>query len=92
MEGINVNSNNNDYNSVGLLTPPDKIRRCVLYSDTEASQNINSARSDIYQNSKKPSFEKRFSTPKSVLYLVGTGALAAVSTLAYKYAKKFLKK
>ena len=83
--GINLN---NQRFSVGVLTPPDKVNHFVLYSDREASQNIKNAQYDVYVNTKKPSFEDRFTTPKSVFYAIGTFALVLGAFLIRKLIKK----
>ena len=93
MEGISVNSNmQNSHPVVGEIIPPNKVGRCVLYSDKEASSTIRGARYDVYTNTKKISFEDRFSTPKSVFYVLGLSALALVCPSAVKFFKKVFKK
>lgn len=83
--GINLN---NQRFSVGVLTPPDKVNHFVLYSDREASQNIKNAQYDVYVNTKKPSFEDRFSTPKSVFYSLGVMLLALGTLVVRRRMKK----
>lgn len=89
MEGCSVNIN---MNKVGVLTPPDKMPRLVLYSDKEASSNMNGARFDVYTTNKKISFEDRFSTPKSVFYALGIASLALIGPSVCKYIKKVFRK
>ena len=83
--GINLN---NQRFSVGVLTPPDKVNHFVLYSDREASQNIKKAQYDVYVNTKRPSFEDRYSTPKSVFYAIGASALALGALVVRGLIKK----
>lgn len=87
VDSVGINFNNQNF-SVGVLTPPDAINRFVLYSDREASQNIKNAQYDVYVNTKKTSFEDRFSTPKSVFYALGASALALGGLLVKGLIKK----
>lgn len=86
-EGVN-SALNNPKLTVGVLTPPDKVNRFIMYSDKEASQNIKSAQYDVYVKTKKPRFEDRFSTPKSVFYAVGAAVLAVFIPSLKKLIKK----
>ncbi len=86
-EGVNNSFNNPKFN-VGVIVPPDKIQRAILYSDKNATQNIRTAQQDVYLNSKKISYEDRFKTPKSVWYTLGAAALAMLFPAARKLIKK----
>ena len=79
---------NNSQHNVGVIIPPDRIKRCILFSDKEAVANIKTARQDIFINTKKPQFEDRFKTPKSVFYTLG----AAAAAIAVPVLKKAFKK
>ncbi len=84
---VNTNFNNQKYN-VGVIVPPDKINRYILYSDKEAVQNIKKANHDVYVTRKKQDFGDRYKTPASVWYTLGTIALAGVGFAVKKLLKK----
>jgi len=66
---------------VGVITPPDKFYKPVLFSDAEASQKFNKLNQDVYAMQKKISFEETKKTPKSVFWILGTGLLAVAGFL-----------
>ncbi len=86
-EGVNNSFNNPKFN-VGVIIPPDKINRAILFSDKEASGNIKNAQYDVYLNTKKISFEDRYKTPKSIWYTLGAAAIAMLIPAARKFIKK----
>ncbi len=84
---VNTDFNNPKFN-VGLLVPPDKVNRFVMYSDKEANSNIKVASHDVFVKSKKPRFEDRFKTPKSVFYSIGAAVLTVGALVLRKSFKK----
>ena len=85
---VSVNSNmKNSALNVGILTPPDRYNKPVLYSHVQASNDFNRLNQDIYTSMKNSeSIEKR-KTPKSVFVALGIGTLA----LCYPILKKIIK-
>lgn len=63
--------------NIGVVTPPPKIDKPVLYSDSEASKEFKELKSDIYMNSKKYSFEDTKKTPPILKWLGGIAAIIA---------------
>ncbi len=86
---VSVNSNmKNPPLNVGILTPPDRYNKPVLYSHVKASSDFNKLNHDIYTSMKNSeSIEKR-KTPKSVFVALGLGILA----ICYPVFRKFVKK
>ena len=76
MESV-VNSNmKNPSLNVGILIPPDRFYKPVLYSDEQASRNFNRLEHDIYHSVKKSKKLNERKTPKSVFAVLGTCVLA----------------
>lgn len=88
MESVSVNQNmQNPPLKVGVITPPDKFYKPVLYSDRAASIAFNVLDHDIYnaaQQSKKLNDKK---TPTSVYVALGLAALA----IAFPFVRKYIK-
>ncbi len=86
-----VNVNNNMKNpplNVGILTPPDRYNKPVLYSHVQASNDFNRLNHDIYTSMKNSETIEKRKTPKSVFVAIGIGTL----TLCYPLLKKIIKK
>lgn len=82
---VNTSMKNPSLN-IGVVTPPGKIDKPVLYSDTEASKQFKDMQSDIYVNSKKHSFEDTKKAPSVVKWL---GTIAALGAGAWYFLAKF---
>lgn len=74
--------------NVGVIVPPDKFVKPVLFSDKEASQKFNKINQDVYQMQKKYSFQETKKTPKSVFYFLGAGVLTGLGFLIRAMIKK----
>lgn len=66
---------------VGVITPPDKFYKPVLYSDAEASQKFNQLNRDVYSMQKQISFEETKKTPKSVFWILGAAVLTVLGVI-----------
>lgn len=79
---------NNPPLKVGVIYPPDKFYKPVLYSDKAASYMFNSIQHDIYdkKSSVRPLNEKK--TPKSVFVASALAVLAIAFAIVKKYIKK----
>lgn len=89
MESVQVSQTmNNPPLNVGVIYPPDKFYKPVLFSDKVASRMFNSVQQDIYdkKSSAKPLDEKK--TPKSVFVALSLACLA----IAFQIVKKYIKK
>lgn len=73
---------------IGVIVPPDKHYKPVLYSDAEARKQFNKMNSDIYTQKKNYSFEDTKHTPKLISW--GSG-IAALATAGYLFLSKFKK-
>ena len=73
--------------AVGIVNPPNKFYKPVLYSDSVASYQFKQLQQDIYQSGKKSKKLNEKKTPKSVFVALGLGALA----LAFPLIKKALR-
>lgn len=85
--GVNDHMKNTDFR-VGVVTPPDKFYKPVLYSDEVASKKFQEINRDIYEGKKKAKRADRKKTPKSVFVFAGLGALA----LSFPFLKKLFKR
>ena len=86
---VSVNPNmKNQPLSVGVLTPPDKLHKPVLYSDAQATKDFNRLDHDVYISIKNSDTLERHKTPKSVFVIIGGCILA----LCYPLLKKIIKK
>lgn len=86
-----VSVNNNMKNpplNVGILTPPDRYNKPVLYSHVQASNEFNRLNHDIYTSMKSSESIEKKKTPKSVFVAFGLGLLA----ICYPILKQFIKK
>lgn len=89
MVSVQNNSVNNTVNTspagsglhIGVVNPPDKFQKVVLYSDAEATKQFKQLNRDIYAKQKQVSFEETKKTPKSVFYIVGSGILATLGVV-----------
>ena len=72
---------------VGVICPPDKFQKVVLYSDADATQKFKQLNKDVYTMQKKVSFEETKKTPKSVLIL-GAGMLLTAVGFAIRFLIK----
>ena len=72
----------------GILIPPDKMNKPVIYSNKIANQNLAAAQRDVYKSTKKIDFEDRYKTPKSVFWAIGLAALACVIPFVKKIIKR----
>ena len=74
--------------TVGIINPPDKCYKPVLYSPFQAEKELGALNQDVYvsiQNSESITKKK---TPKSVFAFLGLGALA----LSFPILKKLFKR
>ena len=87
MESVNQHMKNSPLN-VGVITPPDRFYKPVLYSEPLASQAFNQLDHDIYESVKKSKNLNEKKTPKSVLILLGIASIA----LSIPFLKKLFRK
>ncbi len=89
MENVSVNQHmkNTGFN-VGVVVPPDRFYKPVLYSDAKASHDFQMLNRDIYEGRKKAKKLNEKKTPKSVFVFLGLASLA----LAFPYLRKLIKK
>lgn len=73
---------------IGVLSAPDKIGKCTLYSEGEAEKQYQELNRDIYEKQKSVNPGKQYSTPKGVYYVSGV----AVVTFLWTVCKKLIKK
>ncbi len=84
---VNQHMRNQPLN-VGIINPPDKYYKPVLYSPVQAERELGAINHDVYvsiQNSESITKKK---TPKSVFAVLGLGALA----FTFPFIKKLIKK
>ncbi len=74
--------------NVGVLTAPDSIGKCTLYSAGEAEKQYQEMSRDIYEKQKAVSPGNKYSTPKGIYYIGG----AAVLTFLWTVCKKLFRK
>lgn len=72
---------------VGVICPPDKFQKVVLYSDAEATSQFKQLNRDVYTMQKKVSFEETKKTPKSV-FIIGAGLLLTAVGFAIRFLIK----
>lgn len=89
MESVSVTNQNmkNIGLDIGIVIPPDKFHKPILYSDRIASHNYKVLDKDIYQSVQKSKNLNDKKTPKSVFWMLGIGALA----IAFPFLRKLFK-
>lgn len=87
MESVNAHMKNSSFN-VGVIVPPDSFKKKVVYSDSQASQDVCRINSDIYTGKKNAKNLNEKKTPKSVFVVLGLGTLSA----AYLCLKRLFKR
>lgn len=89
MESVSVNQHmkNTGFN-VGVVIPPDRFYKPVLYSDAKATRDFQMINKDIYEGQKKAKKLNEKKTPKSVFVFLGLASLA----MAFPFLKKLVKK
>ncbi len=89
MESVSVNQHmkNTGFN-VGVIVPPDKFYKPVLYSDAKATRDFQMINKDIYEGKKKAKKLNEKKTPTSVFVFLGLASLA----IAFPFLKKLIKK
>lgn len=85
--GVNNPMKNTDFN-IGVIVPPDKHQKPVLYSEAEARKQFNQMNSDIYGKRKVCSFEETKKTPFLIKWGAITAAVAAAGIWIFKHFKK----
>ena len=80
---VNQNMKNTGFD-IGVVTPPDKFQKPVLYSDRIASHNYKVLDRDIYQSVQKSENLNKKEMPKSVFWILGLGTLA----VAFPFLRK----
>lgn len=83
---VNQHMKNTDFR-VGVLSPPAKFYKPVLFSDTQATRDLNNFNHDIYEGRKKAKNISEKKTPKSVFVFLGLAGL----TIAFPFVKKLFK-
>lgn len=73
---------------IGVISPPERFQKVVLYSDADATQQFKQLNRDVYTMQKKISFEETKKTPKSVWVVLGVGILTAAGFAVKKLIKK----
>lgn len=91
MTSVNNQVNNamkNPELNVGVIVPPNKHYKPVLYSDSEAGRQFKQMDRDIYMNQKKYSFEDTKKAPKLITWGAVIAALSAAGLLIFSKFKK----
>jgi hypothetical protein len=83
---VNSNMKNPDF-TVGVIVPPNKFYKPVLYSDAVASRDFYMLNKDIYEGKKKAKNLNEKKTPTSVF--IALGIMATV--LSIPFIKKLIK-
>ncbi len=83
---VNQHMKNTDFR-VGVLSPPAKYYKPVLFSDTQATRDLSNFNHDIYEGRKKAKNISEKKTPKSVFVFLGLAGL----TIAFPFVKKLFK-
>ena len=83
---VNQHMKNTDFR-VGVLSPPAKYYKPELFSDTQATRDLNNFNHDIYEGRKKAKNISEKKTPKSVFVFLGLAGL----TIAFPFVKKLFK-
>lgn len=86
MESVNQHMKNTNFH-VGVVVPPDKFCKPVLYSDAKASRDFQMLNKDIYEGKKKAKNLNEKKTPISVFIFLGLASLA----LAFPFLRKLIK-
>ncbi len=91
MSGSVSNTNQNMKNPplhVGVINPPNRYYKPVLYSNIQAERELGGINHDVYVSMKNSESITKQKTPKSVFVALGLGALA----VCYPILKKLIKK
>ena len=85
---VNVNQNmKNPPLNVGIINPPDRHYKPVLYSPVQAERELGAINQDVYVSVKNSESITKKKTPKSVFVALGLGALA----ICFPIIKKLFK-
>lgn len=88
VNSVQNNSMKNSELNIGVLVPPNKIDKPVIYSDADASKQFKQLKTDIYAKEKHYTFEDTKSTPK----LIKWGSILAGLSAAGLFILAKLKK
>lgn len=91
VSSVNTVQNNSMKNSelnIGVIVPPNKIEKPVLYSDADASKQFKQLKTDIYTKQKHYSFEDTKKTPKLITWGGIMAALGAAGLFIFAKFKK----
>lgn len=78
--------------NVGILNPPDKLPKVVVYSESEANRRYNNIQHDLYIDQKNaPAYKKKKGFP-AILKILGGLAAAASLIIFRKDIIKYFKK
>ncbi len=84
---VNQNMKNPPLN-VGVINPPDKYYKPVLYSHTQAERELGAINRDVYVSIKNSESITKKKTPKSVFITLGIAALV----ICFPKLRKLIKK
>lgn len=84
---VNTNVNNSSV-PVGIINPPDRFYKPVLYSHVQATKDFNKLENDIYVSLKHSEKLEKRKTPPSVFVALGLGALA----IGFPFLRKLIKR
>lgn len=87
MESVNQHMKNTGFN-VGVVVPPNRFYKPVLYSDAKATSNFQIINRDIYDGVKKAKTLNKKKTPKSVFVFLGLASVA----IAFPFLKKLIRR
>ena len=87
VSSTNQNMKNPPLN-VGVINPPDRYYKPVLYSHIQAERELGGINHDVYVSMKNSESITKKKTPKSVFVALGLGTLA----ICYPILKKIIKK
>lgn len=73
---------------IGVISPPERFQKVVLYSDADATQQFKQLNRDICTLQKKVSFEETKKTPTSVWVVLGAGILTVAGFAVKKVFKR----
>lgn len=74
--------------NLGVLVPPNKIEKPVLYSEKEARTQFNQLTKDIYSKQKHYDFEDNKTTPKLIKIGAILTTLGALGVFIFSKIKK----
>ena len=60
---------------VGILTPPDRLKRYRCATDAELEKKFKTVSRDVYSKQKHISFEDKKKTPALIKFILGGGLL-----------------